>query len=328
MHSHTQPQSKPPALPVTDFQVEQSLEFLWLEITPKCNLNCTHCYAESTPYNSLRGQMATDDWLSVIQQAFDAGCRRVQFIGGEPTLNPDLFPMISFARNIGYEFVEVYTNGTTLSDHTLDNFKGHGVNLAISLYSFNPRSHDKITLKRGSHVKTVDAIDRALTVGLPLRVGIIEMDENSGEIEETVTFLERLGVQDIRVDRKRQVGRGASGTVTGDKISELCGHCWEGKLAVNADGYAFPCVFSSFHNVGHIREGMAEILSKETLRGFRALVHQSSLERKQKMTCSPYDDDACQPDDQKSCGPYTGCNPDYCTPTQRHCNPDNCTPSK
>ena len=36
------------------------LRFLWLEITGKCQLECTHCYADSGP-KGTHGTMATRD---------------------------------------------------------------------------------------------------------------------------------------------------------------------------------------------------------------------------------------------------------------------------
>ena len=70
------------------------LSFLWLEITGKCNLTCTHCYADSGPAGTLQGAMTLEDWTGVIHQASALGCRQLQFIGGEPTLHPDLPALI------------------------------------------------------------------------------------------------------------------------------------------------------------------------------------------------------------------------------------------
>lgn len=65
------------------------ISFLWLELTGKCGLECVHCYAESGP-SGTHGSMTADDWKSVIDQAVAAGVSMVQFIGGEPTLHPEL----------------------------------------------------------------------------------------------------------------------------------------------------------------------------------------------------------------------------------------------
>src|SRR5438045_3225579 len=66
---------------------EPGLRFLWLELTGRCNLHCVHCYADSSP-TSNHGTMTTHDWEVVLDQAQELGVRKVQFIGGEPTLHP------------------------------------------------------------------------------------------------------------------------------------------------------------------------------------------------------------------------------------------------
>src|SRR2546426_11566137 len=87
------------------------LQFLWLEITEKCNLHCVHCYADSAPDRPLLGSMELLDWMKVIGEASGLGCTRLQFIGGEPTVHPGLAKLIEHARDAGFEFIEVYTNG-------------------------------------------------------------------------------------------------------------------------------------------------------------------------------------------------------------------------
>src|SRR5436305_1338940 len=94
----------------------RSTGFLWLEITPKCNLSCVHCYADSGPDEPLTQNMAPRDWIRVLDEAAQLSCRAVQFIGGEPTLHPDLPQLIGHARTLGFKVIEVYTNGTRLTE--------------------------------------------------------------------------------------------------------------------------------------------------------------------------------------------------------------------
>jgi MoaA/NifB/PqqE/SkfB family radical SAM enzyme len=49
---------------VEGVSVINDLRFLWLEITGKCNLFCTHCYAESGPQAELYGNMTYCDWTN------------------------------------------------------------------------------------------------------------------------------------------------------------------------------------------------------------------------------------------------------------------------
>ncbi|MEA2618560.1 MAG: hypothetical protein QOE72_4343 [Chloroflexota bacterium] len=79
----------------------ERLRFLWLEITGRCQLRCRHCYSESGPDRG-HGSMRTGDWRRVLDEAADLGVSDVQFIGGEPTLHPDLPELIRHALGGGW----------------------------------------------------------------------------------------------------------------------------------------------------------------------------------------------------------------------------------
>ncbi len=84
-----------------------------LEVTQRCNLQCPVCYANSgTPRNA-------DPSLQEIATSLDtllhhAGAVNVQLSGGEPTMRDDLADIITLAKNKGFSFVQLNTNGLRL----------------------------------------------------------------------------------------------------------------------------------------------------------------------------------------------------------------------
>jgi MoaA/NifB/PqqE/SkfB family radical SAM enzyme len=316
----------------TEISLLQGLSFLWLEITAKCNLECVHCYADSDPRQNLLGQMQTVDWLAVLRDSADLGCKQVQFIGGEPTLHPDLARMISFATTSGYTFIEVFTNATTLNESLLNTFVEHNVHMATSFYSDDPETHDQITKHRGSFNRTVEGIKRIVATGLPIRVGIIEMQENSGHAERAKHFLEELGISEIKIDFQRGVGRGIQPLYSLEPMAELCGECWKGKLCVTSMGRAYPCVFSRFADVGIAKSGVPNIISDDALIEFRAALR--DYRRKKEFNEIYSNQDDCGPDFQceptsSRCSPmvFGPCSPERSKPPS--CSPvDACTPAQ
>jgi hypothetical protein len=228
--------------------VDPRLSFLWLEITGKCQLTCEHCYAKSGPHGT-HGAMTRDDWCRVIDEASEMGAPTIQIIGGEPTLHPDLSALIEHAFRRGLE-VEVFSNLVSVRTSLWQTFKLCRVRLATSYYSTSPGQHDAITSRDGSHARTLANIREALRRGIPIRAGVIGtrlgQDVRSAEAE-----LRSLGVPDIRVDVTRQVGRGAQGGHGG--VSQLCGACANGSLAVTPSGVTYPCVFSRWLPVGDVQ---------------------------------------------------------------------------
>jgi len=90
-------------------ETTRRVDLLWLELTEKCNLTCTHCYAESSPYKPLHRQLTSSDWQRLLVEAYDLGCRRVQFIGGEPLLVKEFDHLVATAHTLGYISIGVYS---------------------------------------------------------------------------------------------------------------------------------------------------------------------------------------------------------------------------
>ncbi len=249
------------------------LGFLWLELTRKCNLRCVHCYADSSPELPLYEEMQFEDWKRTLSEAATLGCRSVQFLGGEATLHPRLERLMEHAVDEGYEYLELYTNATSLTAERLARLVKYNVLLACSFYSHQPEVHDRITGRTGSFHKTVEGIERALSTGLPLRCAVITMELNRDDRDETVEFLHRLGVENLGVDRARGVGRGGNGESVSPAMEDTCGHCANGRLCVTASGEAYPCIMSRCSQVGNVLDStLAEILPSEEFVEFRELM--------------------------------------------------------
>jgi len=191
-----------------DLRTLDGLRFLWLELTNRCNLTCAHCYAESGPHPSRKHALTTADYKRLLEEAAALGCRAVQFLGGEPTLHGGLPELIARARALRYEHVEVYTNGTVLPDTLLSCFVDNRVSMAVSVYADDPAVHDAVTRRIGSHRRTISNLQRMVTAGLDVRIGLIAMDVNKGRVDNTVSFLRGLGIENVRVDVTRSFGRG------------------------------------------------------------------------------------------------------------------------
>jgi sulfatase maturation enzyme AslB (radical SAM superfamily) len=109
------------------------LDFLWIEVTGRCNLRCIHCYAEADGHHprGLPTRVLTD----ALDEAAEMGCRNLQLTGGECTLRPDLRDLITHARSRDFEMVEIFTNGTLLDESLVEFLARTGVAVAVSLHS-------------------------------------------------------------------------------------------------------------------------------------------------------------------------------------------------
>lgn len=245
-------------------------QFMWLEITSNCQLECGHCYAESGPGQG-HGIVSADQWMLTLTEAAAAGVQEVQFIGGEPTSHPELPRFITHALQLGLR-VEVFSNLFSIREHVWQALAQPGVSLATSYYSSVAKVHDQITHRAGSYGRTRANIMEAVRRGISLRVGLIRLFEEQ-DIDAAVEELVSIGVHRdaIRVDDQRGVGRGR-GSATCTTEDELCGKCASGVLAIMPDGTVQPCVFSrdARFNVGNITaDNLTSVLNGERLHRMR-----------------------------------------------------------
>lgn len=302
------------------------VSFVWLEITGKCQLECAHCYAESGPTNT-HGSMTTVDWRRVIDQAAALGVSMVQFIGGEPTLHPELLGLVNHALTAGLE-AEVFSNLVHVTPTLWEMFERPGVRLACSYYSDDASQHTAVTGRTGSHARTRANIVEALRRLIPLRVGVIDLGDGQ-RIDAAIAELEVLGVADVGFDRLRQVGRGVR--EQRPSMDQLCGHCASEVLAVAPDGTVWPCVFSRWLPVGNVlTSSLAEILVGGPVAEVRNQLtahFTAEAEPGKAGDCNPHCnpcDPRCQPGCHPNCNPacQPNCSP-TCSPT---CNPIECKP--
>jgi len=260
--------------------------------------------------------MALDDWLAAIDEALDIGASAIQFIGGEPTLHPHFRKLLEYVGKANLSLIEVYTNATRLTDDIVGCLKENGARVAASFYAEEPGVHDAITMRPGSWRRTVSGIERAMVAGLAVRIGIIEMPENSTHVPEAISFLKRLGIDDIGVDAQRGIGRGRrqGADTAGEAISQLCGRCGNARLCVAADGAIYPCVFSRRTPLGDARDGLRAALASAGLVDFRAAM---ALERRTRLGAAS-DWPFCQPG---PCRPSAPCIPDGPQPDIEPCKP-------
>jgi 7,8-dihydro-6-hydroxymethylpterin dimethyltransferase len=86
-----------------------------VEITDRCNLTCSTCYAGSSP---TYGRHRTLEEVKKMLDAVVANEREpdvVQISGGEPTLHPDLFEILDYAKSLPIKHLMLNTNGITIS---------------------------------------------------------------------------------------------------------------------------------------------------------------------------------------------------------------------
>lgn len=85
------------------------LETLWINTGTLCNIECAHCYIESSPRNDRLQYVTPDDIAPFLDEAAMLGGREIGFTGGEPFMNPDMGQLLRMSLERGFEAL-VLTN--------------------------------------------------------------------------------------------------------------------------------------------------------------------------------------------------------------------------
>lgn len=280
-------------LPISDpglVAIEQpklKVDFLWLEITSRCNLRCLHCYADARTHIP-EDELTSEEWKTIIKEAFEIGCRQIQFIGGEPTTRKDFLELLKFSVQYPFDFIEIFSNLNHLDDEMIETIEANKVCVASTLYSCKRETHDAITQVKGSYDRTLSTISRLKEREIKVRVETIAMKQNQHELDGTVEFLKSLGLKSKSPDPVRPSGRGRNLDLIPDSLPEkysktmrepdFCvkrdkfvrnmfyNSCWASKVNIASNGDIMPCIMGRDFVVGNIRVvSLREAVEREVM---------------------------------------------------------------
>ncbi|MCC6137135.1 MAG: radical SAM protein [Bdellovibrionaceae bacterium] len=153
-----------------------------LELTNRCNERCGHCYLPSFKDDSSK-ILKEEDWYRILSQLREAGTLFLILMGGEAMLNPLFWRILERASDLSFH-VSMITNGLKIQSlDVAQRLKELGlINVTISLYSAHPEIHDKMTSVKGSHQKTVRAIELCRQAGLQVTLNCLIGKDNIDSI--------------------------------------------------------------------------------------------------------------------------------------------------
>lgn len=86
-----------------------------LEVTSRCDQRCPVCFADAGGEHSEPGLEEIKEWLKFLMETGEERPFNIQLSGGEPTMRDDLPDIIRAARQMGFPYVQLNTNGKRLS---------------------------------------------------------------------------------------------------------------------------------------------------------------------------------------------------------------------
>ncbi len=179
-----------------------------LALTYNCNNACAHCYNE--PERFQMPSLSLAEWQRVLNQLAALGVPHIILTGGEPTLVPDLLPIIRHAEGLGL-MVGMNTNGRRLAHRPFaEALAAAGLNhIQVTLESHRAEGHNAI-VGAAAFEQTVAGIRNAQASGLHTITNTTLTQRNRDHALEIVDFIHELGLHTFAMNGMIYAGGGAA----------------------------------------------------------------------------------------------------------------------
>lgn len=223
---------------------------VFFHILTRCNLNCSHCYINPRQHGDQTLPLETiRRWLDAF--ADKSKKANVIFLGGEPTLHPDLPQAVKYARKSGYHSITIDTNGYLFND-ILSRIKPDEVDyISFSLDGATRPVNDAIRGK-GCYDQCLSGIRRAVAGGFKTSLIYTVSSANIHELPDMVSFVGELGIDRFFIQVIGIRGKSAKRKRTGGNLNQVSRKQWQDVVPAVAESIAkkgitvtYPKVFLS-----------------------------------------------------------------------------------
>jgi MoaA/NifB/PqqE/SkfB family radical SAM enzyme len=192
---------------------------IFFHILTKCNLKCRHCYINPGQQGKNTLPLAViSAWLEAFAQ--DSNSKNLIFLGGEPTLHPDLPAAVKYARNLGFGSITIDTNGYLFHDILTKVKPGEVDFFSFSLDGATRDTNDRIR-GSGSFDICIAGIREANSKGFATSLIFTVSSANIHEVDKLPTLLKDMGIDRFFIQIIGLRGRSAKGNPTRSRGRKL-----------------------------------------------------------------------------------------------------------
>jgi len=172
------------------------------ELTHRCPLACPYC-SNPKPLVGGAGELRTDEWLRVVDEARELGVMQVHLTGGEPLARSDLEAIALHCRGRDL-YVNLVTSGVPLHRERLERLAPSLDHVQLSIQDADRASSDAIA--------GIAAFDSKMGVarwvkelGIPLTLNVVLHRANLDRVGEVVALAESLGADRLELANVQMV---------------------------------------------------------------------------------------------------------------------------
>lgn len=172
-----------------------------LEMTPRCNNNCVHCYINKPKADAeVQGrELSLQQIKTIIDEAASLSVLWVLLSGGEPLLRPDFKDIYLYLKQKGM-LVTIFTNASLITDDIAAVLKRYPPReVEVTVYGVTEKTHKRVT-RENTFIATMEGIDRLLGGGYPVTLKTTVMKSNVQELDNIKKFCEAHTAETFRYD--------------------------------------------------------------------------------------------------------------------------------
>ena len=170
-----------------------------------CNNNCKFCVQA---HKKKWGNKTTEQIKDDLDKAKKNNCTGVVFTGGEPSIRKDIFDIAEYSCNIGFETIQIQTNGRMLAYKSFaKKLIESGINeFSPALHGHIPELHDFLTNSQGSFNQVVQGIINIKRLGQRVITNTVVTKPNYRYLPKIAKLLVKLDVNQFQFAFVHPVG--------------------------------------------------------------------------------------------------------------------------
>lgn len=182
-------------------------ERLDIKLGYSCNNLCRHCLQGDK--RRKNPDKNTDTVKKILSDSFSEGFKEVVFTGGEPTIRKDLPELVYFAKDLGFEAIQIQTNGRMFASKSFtETMVNAGMTqLSPALNGHTGEVHDYISRVPGSWKQTVSGILNVSEYDVIIASNSVVSKPNYRFLVNLAEVLVKLGVSQYQLAFQHPAGR-------------------------------------------------------------------------------------------------------------------------
>ncbi len=183
----------PPSVEGPDIHMHTSR--IDIKIGFACNNKCDFCVQGDKRYRY--GPRPFDQMRADLEDGRRRGARGIVITGGEPTIHSNVLDVVSLAREMGYETVQIQSNGRMFSHLPFcEKAIAAGANeFALSLHGSTAETHEKLVRASGAFRQVVNGIRNLARLGQFVIMNTVITSVNYRELPDLARLMVGLGVR-------------------------------------------------------------------------------------------------------------------------------------